>query len=169
MKSFNGCLFKLLLPTCSIFDNIADFKIKLLYQEFKDYIVLSDALLTNRFGESNKVRLNVFISPDKTSHTISFSIKDKKKIYLTKAKLDLSFLQNDGNIIIVSYSFDSSGKSSLEDVRAQKMTSSDKSRFNCILEAGDNYEEDDNGSQGKDKDTSDRSDKTNGQSIKKSK
>ena len=157
-------MFKLLLPTCTLFDNSADFKIKLSYQEYKDYIVLSDALLTNRFGESNKARLNMLISPDKISHTISFSIKDKKKIYLTKAKLDLSFLQGDGNKIIVSYLFDSSGKSSLEDVRAQKMTSSDKSRFNRIMELGDDYEEDDNGNQEKDKDRSAESDKTKGQS-----
>ena len=160
MKSFKGCIFKLLLPTCELFDNTAEFKIKLSYQEYKYYIVLSDALLTNRFGESDKARLNVLISPDKFSHTISFSIKDKKKIYLTKAKLDLSFLQGDGNKIIVSYLFDSFGKSSLEDVRAQKMTSSDKSRFNRIMELRDDNEEDDNGIQKKDKDKPDSSDKT---------
>lgn len=148
-------MFKLLLPTCVTFENTAEFKIKLSYQEYKDYIVLSDALLTNRFGESNKASLNMLFSPDKTSHTISFSIKDKKKVYLTKSKLDLTFLQGDGNKIIVSYLFDSSGKSSLEDVRAQKMTTSDKNRFNRFMEAGNDYKENDDGTTEKDRNTSD--------------
>lgn len=122
-------MFKLQLPTCVTFDNTADFKLKLFYQENKEKIVLYKALLTNRFGESCKAKINMLISPTKPSHSIVFSIIDKKKIYLTKAVLSLAFLQSDGNKIIVSYSFDSSKRSSLEDVELKKMTLFEKALF----------------------------------------
>ena len=136
MKSFKGAIFKLQLPTCVKFDNTAEFKIKLIYQDYHDNIVLSEVLLTNRFGESSKTELNMLISPDKPAQTLSFSIQGKKKLYLTKARLSLTFLQGDGNKTDVTYEFDISLKATLEDVEFSKMTSSEKNHFAAIVKGG---------------------------------
>ena len=134
MKSFKGCSFKLHIPTCILFDNKAEFKIKFLFQgEERNDVILNKAVITDRFGDSKKAVLNMYFSTKKLTHSIRFLVVDKKKIYLTKSTLDLLFLQSNGYKIIVSYLFDSNQIASLENVEIKKMTDTEKQKFELII------------------------------------
>ena len=110
MKSFKGCCFKLSLPTCVTFDNIAEFKCKFIFNDYKVNTVFYKARLINIFNEISQVDLCVPLNMDKSSYPINFTIQEKKKVFLKKATLEMVFLHESGRKTVVSYVFNYDSK-----------------------------------------------------------
>ena len=110
MKSFKGCIFKLHLPMCVTFDKTAEFKCKFVFGEQRENIVFSEARLINIFNEISQADIDMPITNEKSSHFLNFSITGNKSVFLKNAKLEMTFLQENGQKILVSYLFKNSQK-----------------------------------------------------------
>ena len=133
MKNFNAVNFNLNLPTCTTEGNSVIFNTSFVFHGEMNPVVLEKAILVNRFGESISVRLGIQMKPKKLMNNIKFSLTGKKSIYMTKARLEMHFLRNSGDKVIVSYLFDINKKSSLEDVKCVSVTNEEIEYYKTVI------------------------------------
>ena len=141
MKSFNGVNFKLNLPTCKTEGNSVYFNTSFVFHGEKAPVVFEKAVLVNRFGETISGHLGILMKPERLMNNIKFSLTGKKSIYMTKAQLEMHFLRNSGDKVIVSYLFDINKKSSLEDVKCVSVTNEEYEYYNSIVSSKPQKEE----------------------------
>ena len=132
MKSFKGVCFKLNLPTCVTFDNIAEFKSKFIFNDNKVNTVFYKARLINVFKEISQVEIRMPFQIDKSSYPLSFTIQEKKKVFLKKAILEMVFFHETGKKTTVSYLYNYDSKEfELGDVNESIMTDTEEVNYGC--------------------------------------
>lgn len=130
--SYSQCAFKLYLPEYVEYDDNINIKYRFEYKkENTEKIVYSQAVITDRFGVSyNESNTRFFSTSKKLAQSASISFwHNEKKIWMKKAKLELTFFSEKGQKTKVIFSFEDGTKGKLLDVYNEKMTVEDETVF----------------------------------------